>query len=203
MSETARLAAQRAAAAETLRLFGHDAEAARLIDDSPAPDDDSQLPLRDVRFGAVLLALSLALGGLWFFVWRPPDFEVVASGFYANEPSFRPALGVDGEWTTEWVAPPDAGAWLEVRFAEPVDIDHLRLRNGWNPPYGDRAMRDVRCELYRGETLVASEELLFATLAREPEPVDVAIAGEEIDRIRVVAETWHGRGVALGELDWF
>ena len=214
MSETRALRAQRAAAVKTLRLLGRAKEAERLEAALPpahgaaegaadAADVDSTLSRTEAGLWLAALGLALTLSALWFFVLRPPDYTVTASGTFGDGDAFRPALGVDGEVTTEWIAPQDEAAWIEVRFAEPIDVDYLHVKNSWNPPYADRAIRHARLALYRGDALVAETELDFPRLERGPAPVEVALAGEGIDRIRLEADTWHRRGVALSELDWF
>jgi len=153
------------------------------------------------RIVGLLLALA-ALGVLvWLAVRSPPRVDVSASGQFPGA-QYAPGNAFDDDEATEWVLPDGEAGWVEARLSPPRDIGKVRILNGRNGRFGDRAIQDYEVTLYRGTEAVAQHEGSFERIDASPEWTDVPIGGRGITRIRVEALSHHQRGTALAEVAW-
>jgi len=182
--------------AETFRDLG---EASAILNRALAGKvlTTGDLTARRARRIAVTAAVVLcAIIGLPVALRRPP---ATASAVFPGE-SFEAVLAVDGDVATEWLLPDNSPGWLDVRVSPARAISSVRLTNGHNRTFNDRAVHAFRIEAYSGERLVASANSAFPALLPAPQPVEVPLVAAKVDRVRVVVTSWFGLGAALAEV---
>jgi hypothetical protein len=189
---------------EHLGLYRDLADALDLLDAHLAPH--ALLPrdirsLRLTRIGGVALFVALAFGVVAFWLTRPERIAATASAFYANDPQFGPEKVVDGLPETEWLLPDRTPGHVELRLPSARTVTAVRLLNGHNRQFNDRAVREYTVELHAGPRLVASKEGEFAEFQEAPTWTDVPVRGDAVDRVRVVVRSWHRMGSALAEIE--
>ncbi len=149
----------------------------------------------------VLLGLTLASPLLWRF--RPRDeVEHAASGFMADGRS-PVSNAFDQNPATAWQLENGQLGWIEARFRSPRALRKVRLLNGINAPWNDRATERYRIELYRGDRIVGTLDGNFAYTAT-PIVEEKVIPGSTgpVDRVRFVALSFHQAGCGLAEMSW-
>lgn len=156
---------------------------------------------RFARVGGLAAAVVVALVATLLWVFRPPSATAEASGHFANDRSFGPDKALDGDPATSWLLSDGTRGWIEVRLHPDRDVTSVRLKNARNAPHHDRATEDYRVELWGGGEKLA-EQAGTLEMSREPEWVEVDVAADGVDRIRVVVESWHERSGGLSELAW-
>jgi hypothetical protein len=125
--------------------------------------------------------------------------EVLSSGIYG--PAFDADQAVDGNAVTEWLAPDNQSAWLELRFAPPIEVIAVRVTNAHNPPFNDRAVKDLDVELYRKNQLLLRTQSTFTQIDPTPSARNIPIEAKGVTRLRLVARSFHGRGAGLAEIE--
>ncbi len=179
------------------------AEAAAVVD---AALEARVLTRRDVTVrrlsrGAWVLVALAGLGvGAWFALRGGSDVLATATGVYGNDPMFGPERAVDGDNATEWLLPDNAEGVLELRLAHPRRVDRVRLVNGHNREFNDRATAAYELEVYAGARLLKKVSGRFATLVPTPQPVTVPIGVDGADRVRFLVKGHHRSGGALAEI---
>lgn len=148
---------------------------------------------------AVLIAVTV-IGGLYFLLRKAPPQPAAASAVFNDDPAFTPDRAIDGDPTTEWLLPDASGGWLDVQVSPARAIHSVRLTNGHNRDYNDRAVRAYRVEAYDGDRLVAQASGQFPSLLPHPPAVAVQLAGAHVDRVRVVVVSWFNLGAALADV---
>ena len=170
-----------------------------------APIRSSPLRVRLRRVGRGLLALALVAAAA-FGVYRrfhpAPRIEVSASHERGNG-DWPASFAFDGDPHTEWMLEDRARGWIQFDFMPPRDLEVVRIMNGINPPYYDRAVRE-----YRVEARVASDPApvihagRFDTYSRSPQWQTVELHLEQVRSVRIYAESFHDRGVSLAEVSF-
>jgi hypothetical protein len=128
---------------------------------------------------------------------RPP---VEASAELRDE--FSAARIVDGNPDTEWLLPDQTPGWIGVSFA-PRPLKTIRLLNGHNRTYNDRAVNDFRIEVYLGRKQVHTSKHSFGPgVNAKPDWVRLPVQVAKADSIVVLVDSWHKNGGALAELAW-
>lgn len=137
--------------------------------------------------------------GLWM---RNPrvDVKARASGYFDYMPRFLPDHVADGQPRTEWVAPNRSTAWVEIVLPRPTDISGVRLINGANRPYHDRAILRftvrITDRLGRRRHVTSS----FPRFVTRPQPVIVPIQADDVVEVRLIVNSYYRRGAALAEM---
>jgi hypothetical protein len=146
------------------------------------------------------LGLVTALGIVLAVSWRTwGRMRIRASATLGTE---YPASNVlDGNDTTEWLAPEAKDAWLEIRPPRPRRVQSVRVYNGHNRFYMDRALRRFRVTLFAGDKQVASAEKEFTRLTDRTSLLDVEVAGTGVTLVRLDALSHFGAGVAIGDVE--
>ena len=179
------------------------AEAAAIID---AAVDPRVLTGREVmvrrisRGGWALVALAALCVGAWFALRGGPEVTATATGVYGDDPMFGPDRAVDDDTATEWLLPDNQPGALELRVKRPRRIERVRLVNGHNREFNDRATNAYEVEVYAGERLLKKVAGSFPQLLPAPLPVNIAIGVDGADRVRFVVKSHHRFGAALAEI---
>jgi hypothetical protein len=189
---------------------GAEADAFRALSESlaavDAALDPSVLTAREITAhriarAAWLLAALAALGVASWFALRPgPDAVATASAVYAGDPIFGPDRVLDGDPVTEWLLPDRTPGTLELTLRAPRRVTAVRLVNGHNREFNDRAVRDYEIELYAGQRLVKKLSGSFAQFVPAPAPVSIRADADGVDRVRLVVKSFHREGAALAEI---
>lgn len=157
-----------------------------------------------LRIGRTLVAglvVLLGIGGTVVLTRTPERVTVTASGHFGSSPDFKPEHAFDGDEGTEWLLPNSAAGWVEARISPPRNIRSLRLLNGHNRHFNDRAIQRYRIEVFGvGEPEVVEGE--FESLEANPEWVEHEVSVEGVQRIRLTTLSHHESGAALAELAW-
>lgn len=153
------------------------------------------------RIGGVLMGVTAVAVVLWLVMRTPPRTEVRASGQFPGA-QYAPANAFDGNESTEWVLPDGETGWVEGRIFPAQDIESLRILNGRNSRFGDRAVKEYKVQLFRGGEMLGEHESVFGTIEQSPEWVEVPLSGAGVTRIRFEALGFHRRGPALAEIAW-
>ncbi|MGE0786959.1 MAG: hypothetical protein AB7S26_14900 [Sandaracinaceae bacterium] len=149
---------------------------------------------------AVLIALAIVIAGV--VIYEPPsDVTAEASGTWSPTQGLA-AFAIDGRPETEWMLPDRQPGWLEIRFASPRHIAALRMLNGHNPGYNDRAIRTAHVELFAGDRSVAQLDVDWPRVEPAPEWIERYVDVDGVDRVRVEARTFHSMGTALAEIQF-
>jgi len=149
------------------------------------------------RRALVALAVASVLAAL-FVVFRPgPAIEVTASGSYDAIPNDGPGAVLDGDPETNWLMPDRSPGWLDLRFDAPRQVWGLRIRNGTNAPYRDRAVERIEVALFdeTGAMLASTERTLALG-----EEAQIDVSGSRVKRVRIYVRSWHRAGGALDEV---
>lgn len=172
----------------------------RLHGDRVAPQSSLRWQ-RAQRIGGVVAGLAAVCVGLWLVLRTPPRTEVRASDQFPGA-QYAPDNAFDGNESTEWVLPDGQTGWIEGRLFPAQNIESLRILNGRNARFGDRAVKEYKVQLYRGEQLLGEHEGVFERIEAAPQWVDIPLKGEGVTRIRFEALGSHRRGPALAEIAW-
>lgn len=189
--------------AEDAATFRELSDVAAVLDDAVAEAVlvRSEIATRRVaRVGMAVILVVATLTGLVFLVRPTPPAPATASAVFNDDPIFTPEHAIDGDPTTEWLLPDASGGWLDVRVQPPRAVHRVRLTNGHNRDYADRAVRGYRLEAYDGTRLVAHAVGEFPTLVPHPAPITVQLAAPRADRVRVVVTSWFNLGAALSDV---
>lgn len=151
----------------------------------------------------VLLAfvlLAVLVGG-YFALRRPSGTFATASASFGNDDAYAPANVMDGNADTEWLLPDRSSGWLEINVDPRRRIEAISIVNASNQPHEDRATRDYTIEVWANGELARSVEgtLPFST-ARAPVRHELGVEG--VERVRIVARSWHQLGAGLAEVSF-
>ena len=153
------------------------------------------------RVGGTLVALLAITAAAWLVLRTPPRVDVRASDQFPGA-QYAPENAFDANEASEWVLPDGETGWIEGRLVPPRDVSELRVLNGRNAQFGDRAVKEYKVQLFRGGDLLGEHEGSFEQLERAPEWVDIPLTGKGVSRIRFEALSFHQRGAALAEIAW-
>lgn len=152
---------------------------------------------RRVFFAAMLLTFGMLAS--WKLCSIPWGLTATASSYYGNDPEYGPEQVLDGTASTEWLLPDGATGWLEIRAKSPRKIREVRILNGHNKGFNDRAVKTYRVEVFSRERLSLTVDGSFAFTATPSwvvHPIDVSGA----DRVRITVLSTHLRGGGLAEV---
>lgn len=156
---------------------------------------------RGLGVAAVLAVVGLAL----WLSGRRDRFEVSASDYFGRERFewlFIPERAVDGDLASEWLTPQGGdGSWLELKYSKPIAVSRVRVVNGHNGSYNDRAVKELDVELYRGAKRLARARTSFTGIDKTPAARDVEVTGRGVDRVRFVVKEHHGLGGAITQVE--
>jgi len=155
---------------------------------------------RVVRLGGALAAVAVAVTAALAPIPELPSIRARASGQWSPRTN-GPSDAIDGDPTTEWQLPNAQTGWIELRPSPPRDVVAVRLLNGHNRHYADRAVREATVELYSRGELRATADHEWTEIDPEPTWVDVDAGAPDVDRVVVRVQRYHGLGGALAEIE--
>jgi len=176
----------------------------RDIAETITPSLSSPRAIRATRWARVIGLVVLVIGGSvggYLGTRTPPGIHATASGQWS--PEFGgPEGAIDGDPNTEWQSPNGEAGWVEITIEPPAHINTLRILNGHNRHYNDRAVRDATVEVYADGELAHTFDHAWPQLVPSPEWIEEPVNLDQVDRIRFVAHAFHNQGVALAEIQW-
>lgn len=154
------------------------------------------------RWSTVALSVGLVAIALFFMLRTPRTVSVTANGFFRSDPQFGPDKATDDDPNTEWLLNDGQTGWLEARLSPPRDLTQVRVLNGHNRHFNDRAIKEVQVELFD-----ASGQKVFendAEMAFSPTPswLEIPVSATNVERIRLNVRSHHRVGAALAELSF-
>jgi hypothetical protein len=111
-------------------------------------------------------------------------------------PPWTADRAIDGDSTTDWVSGGGDG-WVELRFPGKRQLNHLRMMNGQFFP--DRASKDIRVELYDGDTVANA---VMASFAHDAQTLTLDLGNVRADRVRITVLSHLGTSAAIAEITW-
>ena len=184
-------------------LFQKLVTARRHVDAALSP---GAMPPREItltqasRIGVAALVAALVAVGLYFALRTPTGYEATASARFG--PDFPPRNVIDDDHASEWLLPDRSPGWVEVSLSPPERIETLKLLNGHNRHYNDRAVQEYTVEVYANGELARTIEATFGEFQPRPQFVEHALGIDDVERVRVNVTSWHRTGAALAEIDW-
>ncbi|MEI9951934.1 MAG: hypothetical protein WDO74_23865 [Pseudomonadota bacterium] len=149
-----------------------------------------------------LSALLAIIAAVVFAVRLRDRFHVVESSHYAPAyAAFAARNVIDGNQATEWLAPDGTPAWLDLKFDPAIQVTAVRVLNGHNSFYNDRATKVLEVTLFAGQSAVAHSELTLPGLEEPAQALTLPIAATGVTRIRFFAREYYGKGASLAELE--
>lgn len=155
---------------------------------------------RLMRSTLTVLGTVLAVVGAYFLLRTPPPPPAAASAIYGEDPAYGPDRAIDGDASTDWLLPDATAGWLDVRVQPAKALRQIRLINGHNRDYNDRAVRAYRIEVYDGDHMVTQTSGTFPSLVPHPTPVVIPLRAAHATRVRFVVVSWFALGSALAEI---
>ena len=152
------------------------------------------------RIAFASLVLALGLFGLFLLLRTPTGYEATASGTFG--PDFPPRSVIDDDHASEWLLPDRTAGWVEVSLSPPERVEKLKLLNGHNRHFNDRAVQEYTVEVYANGELARTVEGSFEEFQTRPQWVEHALGIDGVERVRVNVRSWHRTGAALAEIDW-
>lgn len=143
-------------------------------------------------FGVItVVALSIAVA--WRLWGRP---VATASAVYSS--AHAAGNAIDGLDATEWLLPDATLGWLQVNFASPRSLAHVRLLNAHNVHFQDRGCEKVRVVLYCHSQRVAEAEGAFAAPKTY---LDFDLRADCATHLRVEVLSYFKMGGGLAEIE--
>ncbi len=152
---------------------------------------------RRILIGALLALVTLVIV-IGFRLWGRP--RVVASAVYS--PERRASYVVDGT-DTEWLLPDRTPGWVDLYLPRARRIDGVRVVNGHNRYFLDRAARRIRVTAYSEHQQLASAEAEFRALKDGRDELKVRLKAKGVTRIRLDVLSFFGSGGAIAEIEPF
>ncbi|MBX3247905.1 MAG: hypothetical protein KF901_12060 [Myxococcales bacterium] len=154
------------------------------------------------RIATSSLALLLAVVLAYFAIRTPRTVTASASAHFRNDPQFGPDRVFDEDPNTEWLLNDGQTGWLEARLSPPRDMRQLRILNGHNRQYNDRAVKEYALELYDAAGTKVFETEGEFDFSPSPEWVSHDLSATQVERIRFTVKSFHRSGAALAEIAW-
>ncbi len=146
-------------------------------------------------------AAMLLVVGLVAWNALRPRATMTVTGSPGTQRNFEAIYAIDGNPRTEWQTDDHRGGWIELHLDPPRSVAAVRVLNGHNRHYDDRAMKDYQVTYFDPSgRRVARGEGSFAAIRPEGEWQRLDLAGPNVERIRLTAESWHGRSPAVAEI---
>jgi hypothetical protein len=148
----------------------------------------------------LLLTTTALLIGVPYFVTRPPrNLVAEASASYGGE--FLPQNVIDEQAKTEWLLPNGQLGWIDLQLAPPRSVSKLRLLNGHNAQYFDRAAKDLKITAYC-EGGAAETQYTFPEFSETPSWVTIPLGGKgKCSRVRIEVTSFHRVGSSIAEVE--
>ncbi|MBX3274506.1 MAG: discoidin domain-containing protein [Sandaracinaceae bacterium] len=156
---------------------------------------------RITRVGGTALVLVAALVGAWLAVRVPPGVNATASGQWSPDYGFA-EWAIDGNPNTEWQLPNNQPGWLQITINPATRVERLRVLNGHNRQYNDRAIRHATIELYVDGEIARTIDETWPSISPSPDWNEYEVGLDRVDKIRVVVHSFHQFGAALAEIAW-
>lgn len=131
---------------------------------------------------------------------RTLRLHATATHTWQDDRRFDAAHVVDGDPSTEWLGNDGPSATLDVRLSRSVDLREIRILNGRNAPYFDRAAGHFVLNFYAGTQLLRRATGDFDQLERHPAWKRIFASVPGVDRIRLVITSAHGIGPSIAEI---
>ncbi len=114
---------------------------------------------------------------------------------------YAPANALDGDESTEWIAPEGRGAALEIKFTPVRRLQRIRIVNARNRPHRDRATQSYTLTVYSDGGTKQSLD------GRFPKPTDdrqetVHSLGGRVYCVRLNLTAHFGLSAGVAELSW-
>ncbi len=155
------------------------------------------------RWATTATVIAACLVGTWLMVRTPHRVFSTASAFYRNDAQFSPDNVFDGDEHTEWLLNDRQTGWVEGRLSPARSISAVRILNGHNRHYNDRAVKGYKIELFDSSGNKLTEiEGEFERLAPAPEWVSHPAEFDDVERIRISVTSSHRLGASLAEVAW-
>ena len=186
-------------------LFQRLVSSRRRIDHLLAPalaSTRSRAWTRFSRVGGVIgMILAVSIGS-YLALRTPPGIVATASAQWT--PDFGGPEGViDGNLDTEWQLPNHTEeGWLQITIEPPIHMQTLRLLNGHNRQFMDRAVHEATIEVYADGERIHSFEQSWPEIVADPEWVEFEVNHDEVDKIRLLVRSVHFHGGAIAEVQW-
>ena len=130
-------------------------------------------------------------------LWTGP--HATASAVFSSE---HPAThAIDGGETTEWILPDRTPGWLQITFRSPRRVHSVRIINGHNRHYLDRAAQQVRVTAFSAAGPVGTAEGRFVGISEKRTALDLPIDAKDVTHLRVEVLSHFGAGGALAEVE--
>jgi hypothetical protein len=180
------------------RIANGSRELLRTLEASAATDRD----VARLRRRRVASSLSIAvLGALFILVVVLAQFRARATCSAKYSVSHEAANVLDAHPDSEWLLPDNAPGWIDLTLSPARTVSTVRIINAHNSIHNDRATKQFRIEVYRKGDLVKTVDGTFSTLTPTPDWTKFELGRQEnVSRIRVVVNSWHGLGGGFGEI---
>jgi hypothetical protein len=153
------------------------------------------------RLAAPALVGLLVVGALARSLALRPGVRVHASAVFLDDPTFAAHFAADGQVDTEWLPPDATPGLLDVTLFPRRTVHRLKITNGHNRGYMDRAVRDFTVELLSHGRVQLQRSGRFEKVDAAAPPLVLDVGEVKgIDEVRFSVVSWHGRGAALAEI---
>lgn len=156
---------------------------------------------RALRVGGLVLAVIGLAVGVALLVGSPPGATARASATW-SEDSGLASWAIDADPETEWTLPDRTLGWIEVTLSPPERVEVVRLLNGHNGGYNDRALRSAVVEIYANGEVARRHQQTWPGVQPRPDWVELEVGVDSVERIRVEVRGFHREGASLAEIDW-
>jgi hypothetical protein len=187
--------------ADHLILFDDIARAHRRIARTIAPyvSDDRRVRHQRVRRWATSFVVALA-SALFLALVVQAQFRTRAVASAAYDTKHEAGNVLDANIDSEWQLPNGQLGWLDMLLSPRRTVHRVRIVNGHNSIYNDRAVKEWTIELYSKGRLVASKDGSF-DFTETPgwTTIDFGSVGG-VERVHIVVKSFHHGGAAIGEV---
>lgn len=153
-----------------------------------------------IRRAAGVVALVAGVAATLAFVLHKP------TGVFASatdqQADFPAQLAMDGNPETEWQGNNRARPKLGITMHPPRTIRRLRLLNGHNRHFNDRAVKDYAVMFFAGSKTVHRLTGRFEKLAGDPDWVEHPLDLQNVDRVQFSVKSYFQEGAALAEIEF-
>jgi hypothetical protein len=150
--------------------------------------------------GAQLLGLALAFFAtpIVRFFLEADQIDATASSSYSDE--FEAQMVLDGDPNTEWCLPDGTLGYIDLAFKHGRHVHAVRLTNGHNRQYKDRAITKAQIVVYYDDNVVERHDVELPGIESDHKERRVELKGRWATRVRLEVLAYAGNGGALAEL---